>query len=277
MPSNILRPLNAWATRQPDAAAIECGDARLSWQELDSAAAHAAAELMAHGVSRGDRVAIIGRSSTTWAVTALGVLKLGAIICPLNERNGPAEIGPAVEQLEPRVVISAAHARAAVETALAEISAGLPILDLDQIGASSAAITPLPTLQVGGSDPVCILSTSGSTGHPKGVVYTHESLLSAFFEWCLQEPSFMRARSLNVSSMSFAAGLLNGFLGPLTLGGSAVFLPDWNPSVALALIRDCKITHLGATTIFYEQMAAIPEFAGADLSSLTVAFTGEIP
>ena len=84
MPSNILRPLNAWATRQPDAAEIECGDARLSWQELDSAAARAAAELMAHGVSHGDRVAIISRSSTTWAVTALGVLKLGAIICPLN-------------------------------------------------------------------------------------------------------------------------------------------------------------------------------------------------
>ncbi|MDV8067159.1 AMP-binding protein [Rhodococcus sp. IEGM 1366] len=277
MPSNILRPLNAWATRQPDAAAIECGGAQLSWQELDSAAARAAAELMAHGVSHGDRVAIIGRSSTTWAATALGVLKLGAIICPLNERNGPAEIGPAVEQLEPRVVISAAHARTAVETALSETSVQFPVLDLEQIGNSSTAIVTLPKLQSAGTDPVCILSTSGSTGHPKGVVYTHESLLSAFFEWCLQEPSFMRARSLNVSSMSFAAGLLNGFLGPLTLGGSSVFLPDWDPSIALALIRDCKITHLGATTIFYEQMAAIPEFASADLSSLTVAFTGGNP
>ena len=61
------------------------------------------------------------------------------------------------------------------------------------------------------------------------------------------------------------------------LGGSLIFLPNWDAGVALRLIRDSKVTHLGATTIFYEQMAADPDFADADLSSLTVAFTGGNP
>ncbi|WP_455550818.1 class I adenylate-forming enzyme family protein [Gordonia humi] len=272
MNTTILRPLSAWTTRRPDELAVACGATSLTWAQLDAASTRAAAELAAeHGVTYGDRVAIGGRPTTEWVVTALGAIKLGAVVCPLNERSGAADLALAVGQTEPTVIV--------VSEALAAGVSGLdvPVADLDRVGRAEGSQTELAPVPVRGDDPVAVLSTSGSTGTPKGVVFTHESLISSFFEWCLAEPTFLHARALSVSSMAFGAGLLNGFLGPLVLGGSVVYLPEWDPSVALALIRDHHVNHLGATTLFYEQMAAHPDFADADLSSLTIAFTGGNP
>ncbi|MGW0040880.1 class I adenylate-forming enzyme family protein [Rhodococcus sp. NPDC003348] len=272
MESNILRPLAAWTSRMPDEPAVECEGQVLTWRELDRRAGTAAARLIGQGIGAGDRVAVVGRPSLTWAAAAIGILRVGAVVCPLNERNSATELGEALARLEVAAIVTSAACRANLEAA----APATTVLDLEDVAADGGPQAP-PIGTARETDAVCILSTSGSTGLPKGVVYTHRTLSAAFFEWCLQEPGFLRARSLNVSSMSFAAGLLNGFLGPLVLGGSVVFLPEWEPRAALALIRDKKINQLGATTIFYEQMAAVPEFAEADLSSLTVAFTGGNP
>ncbi|MCF8601987.1 AMP-binding protein [Gordonia sp. HY442] len=274
MNTSILRPLSAWAVRRPDELAVACGATTLTWRELDAASTRAATELAdQYGITHGDRVAVLGRPGTEWVVAALGVIKLGAIVCPLNERSGPADLGQAVTQTTPTVIVVSDTFRSGV----ADLD--VPTADLDSIGRADGAgsTAVLRPVTVNGSDPVAILATSGSTGAPKGVVFTHDSLTSSFFEWCLAEPAFLHARALSVSSMAFGAGLLNGFLGPLVLGGSIVYLPVWDPSVALALIRDHAVNHLGATTLFYEQMAAHPDFDDADLSSLTIAFTGGNP
>ncbi|MFM9378318.1 class I adenylate-forming enzyme family protein [Gordonia sp. VNK21] len=271
MNASILRPIAAWSARQPEEPAVADPAVALTWSEFDSASDRAALELAEAGVSRGDRVAILGRTGTAWAVTAMGVIKLGAIVCPLNERSGPADLAAAVSVTEPVLTVVSAALRASAEA--------LPgaTLALEEIGRPEPADRPLPAVRTDGADPVAILATSGSTGAPKAVVFTHDSLLSSFFEWCLAEPSFLHMRSLSVSSMAFGAGLLNGFLGPLVLGGSVAYLPEWDPAIALRMIRDEKVNHLGATTIFYEQMAAHPDFPDADLSSLTLAFTGGNP
>ncbi|MCG7632671.1 AMP-binding protein [Gordonia McavH-238-E] len=279
MNHDILRPLSAWVIRQPDSPVIECGGSTLTRRELHDRSERVAESLAAQGIQAGDRVAIIGRPSADWAVVAVGIIKTRAVLCPLNERNGPVELSQAIAALEPSLIVAAEAFRTAVDAVVADRDIATPVTDLEAVALDTAPSTPVTreNLTVAGDAPVAILSTSGSTGSPKGVVFTHDSLTNAFFEWCLQEPGFMRVRSLNVSSMAFGAGLLNGFLAPLVLGGSAVFLRDWNPRVALSLIRDSGITHLGATTIFYEQMASDPEFTDADLSSLTVAFTGGNP
>ncbi|GAA4548793.1 class I adenylate-forming enzyme family protein [Pseudonocardia xishanensis] len=270
--TTVLDALSAWSRRRPDAPALQDPDRSYSWRTLVEAQDRVASRLVATGVRPGDRVGIVGPLSADWAVAALGVLRAGAIVCPLNERLGAFELKEVLDRVTPTLVVAAETHRAV----LAGILQAPPILPLEGIEVVSGQ-TDLPDLARDPSRPAAIIPTSGSTGLPKGVVYTHPSMLGAFFEWTLQAPELVGARALNVSAFSFAAGLLNGLLGPLVLGGSVVLLPRWNPQTALELIRDEEISTFAATTIFYEQMAALPEFAAADLSSLTVAFTGGNP
>ncbi|MDN5913743.1 MAG: AMP-binding protein [Pseudonocardia sp.] len=270
--TTVLDALHAWSVRRPDADALQDPDRSFTWRELTEAQDRAARRLVEAGVRPGDRVGVLGPLSADWAVAALGILRAGGVLCPLNERLGAFELSDVVERLSPTLFVVAEQHRATV----ADVRYAPDVVPLESVDALGSA-GPLPDLPRDPSTPVCVIPTSGSTGLPKGVVYTHESLLGAFFEWTLQAPELLRGRALNVSAMSFAAGLLNGFLGPLVLGGSVVLLPRWNPQSALEIIRDERITAFAATTIFYEQMAALPAFAGADLSSLTVAFTGGNP
>ena len=271
--TTVLDALYAWSRRRPDAPAIQDPDRSLTWHDLVEAQDRAARALVGSGVRPGDRVGVLGPLSVDWAIAALGVLRAGAVLCPLNERLGAFELDEVFERIDPALVLADDRHRTRLEGLGDRAPA---VRGLGTVGEPSGS-TALPDLARDPSRPVCIIPTSGSTGEPKGVVYTHESLLGVFFEWTLQAPELVRGRALNVSAMSFAAGLLNGFLGPLVLGGSVVLLPAWDAGTALRLVRDERITTFAATTIFYEQMARLPEFADADLSSLSVAFTGGNP
>ncbi|MHA4849671.1 class I adenylate-forming enzyme family protein [Rhodococcus sp. MSC1_016] len=274
--TTILRAVQAWTVRQPDAPALTCHDRSLTWRELTVAMDRSAAHLVSSGVRPGDRVGVLGGLSVEWAIAALGAIRAGAILCPLNERHKTTELSEVYQKLTPKVVVAAALNREFAEAACAGITEPPQIVDSQMLCTTDPDV-PLPDPGSDPADPVCIIPTSGSTGLPKGVVYTHESLLGAFFEWSLQAPELMGARTLNVSSMSFAAGLLNGFLAPLVLGGSIVMLPKWDPQVAMSLISSERVTTMAGTTIFFEQIAALPSFESTDLSSLKVVFIGGNP
>ncbi|QYB06978.1 acyl--CoA ligase [Rhodococcus sp. USK10] len=274
--TTILRAVQAWTVRQPDAPALICHDLSLTWSELSVAMDRAAAHLVSSGVRPGDRVGVLGGLSVEWAIAALGAIRAGALLCPLNERHKAVELGEVYQKLTPRAVVTAAANRETAESACTGVGEPPRILDAWTMYTTDLD-APLPAPSTDPTDAVCIIPTSGSTGLPKGVVYTHESLLGAFFEWSLQAPELMGARTLNLSSMSFAAGLLNGFLAPLVLGGSIVMLPKWDPQVAMSLIASEGVATMAGTTIFFEQMAALPSFESTDLSSLKVVFIGGNP
>lgn len=275
--TTVVRALYTWSVRRPDVAPLRCGSDTLTWRELVRDMDRAAARLLAAGVRPGDRVALLGGMSLDWAVTALGAIRAGAVLCPLNERYPASELADVLRKTTPAVLVAGEAGREIAAQAAEPQPEGPLLLPMERFADGAPDGAGLPDLAADPSAPVCVIPTSGSTGLPKAVVYTHESLLGAFFEWSLQAPELLRATTLNISAMSFAAGLLNGFLAPLVLGGSVVMMPVWNAGEALRLIQEHRVTCIAATTIFFEQMAALPEFAGADLTSLAVVFTGGNP
>ncbi|GAB26326.1 putative fatty-acid--CoA ligase [Gordonia polyisoprenivorans NBRC 16320 = JCM 10675] len=158
MNNSILRPLAAWTERQPDQPSVTCGDRTLTWRELDIAANCAAHELISLGVTRGRRVALLGRPSISWVVAAVAALKLGAVICPLNERSSASELAHFIDKVTPQIVVAASSLRPLLD-------ATTPSADIDGLG-SAHIPAPLPHIPADGSAPVAIMSTSGSTGEP---------------------------------------------------------------------------------------------------------------
>ncbi|BBZ05644.1 long-chain-fatty-acid--CoA ligase FadD13 [Mycolicibacterium chitae] len=274
---NIVSPIAAWARREPAAPALACDDVSLTRVQLDAAAGAAATALAAQGVTRGDRVACVGGISAGWAVHALGALRLGAVVVPINERLTAREVAQILHTTEPRVVLcDEQRARTCADAVSALEDAPVVTAILGSLPPPSGVV-PAGEVDVTRDDCALIVFTSGSTGRPKGVPLTHGAILEAFFEWVLQEPTLMRAHALNVTSLAFLGGLFNGFLAPLILGGRTTMLSTWDPARALAVLREEAITSMASTTIFYEQMAALPAFGSSELPELRIAIAGGNP
>ncbi len=164
--STIPDAISAWARTHPEAEAVVAGASKLTFGELERAAAALASRLGRMGVGRDSIVAIALPRSVGLAVAILGIWKAGAAYLPLD-LDYPAE----------RLSFMARDARiVGVITNPAADSlfagCGVPTIDLSCLEAEVA--DPLRSAPAG--DLAYVIYTSGSTGMPKGVMVRHEGL-----------------------------------------------------------------------------------------------------
>src|SRR4051812_25875305 len=167
--------LRGSASRFPEKTAIVAGGRRVSYRELEQAAANLAVELRRRGLARGDRVVIFLDNSPETVAAIFGVLQAGAVFSVVNP-------GTKLDKLA--YILNNCGARAIVtEPRLA------PMASEAAKGAPSVAFTLVTPLdfEEGQSpenagidlDIAMIVYTSGSTGFPKGVTMTHQNVVAA--------------------------------------------------------------------------------------------------
>ncbi|WP_025141007.1 acyl-CoA synthetase [Achromobacter sp. DH1f] len=180
---NLAHFLVQAARRHPARPALVCGDARLSWRELDARTAALAQALAERGVGKGDRVLVHARNSFAFAETLFAVLRLGAVWVPTNCRISPDEAVYLAQAAGVKAFLcegqSPQHA-AAVATAMPQLAllARLGPGDFGEadtaslIAARQGAAAPA-CADVAYDDPCWFFFTSGTTGQPKAAVLTH--------------------------------------------------------------------------------------------------------
>ena len=179
---NLAHFLVQAARRHPERHALICGEATLSWRELDGRSAALARALAAHGVGKGDRVLVHSRNSFEFVETLFATLRLGAVWVPTNFRIAPDEAAYLAQASGAKVFLcqgdyadhAEAVARAMPQLALLarlgpEGFAAPEVADLieAQRGAAPACV------DVEHDDPCWFFFTSGTTGRPKAAVLTH--------------------------------------------------------------------------------------------------------
>ena len=137
---------------------------------------------------------------------------------------------------------------------------------------AASAETALPTVD---ADAVrMIMYTSGTTGSPKGVMHTHNSLHALVrqigMHW-LVEPG---DRFLVPSPISHIGGSIYAFEAPLLLGATAVLMEKWDADEAVGIATAEHCTHLAGATPFLEQLLAAAQRAGTRLPELKVFICG---
>jgi acyl-CoA synthetase (AMP-forming)/AMP-acid ligase II len=157
-----------------------------------------ASDLAARGVSRNDRVVMILENGVEYVAAAYGALRAGAVTVAINQNTVADEILTVIRDCEPVAVVAqrsvlkhlaTALAHSAAPAALrllytvggvmpADAGAGRDTVKLADVLATPAAAGAVPADARGPDDLCSIIYTSGTTGKPKGVMLSHENLLS---------------------------------------------------------------------------------------------------
>ena len=119
-----------------------------------------------------------------------------------------------------------------------------------------------------------ILYTSGTTGTPKGVMHSHNTihaLVRQLDEHWLIEPG---DTFIVPSPISHIGGSIYAFEMPLLLGTAAVLMERWEPKAAVALIDGERCTHMAGATPFLKGLVAAAQDKGSRLASLKVFICG---
>jgi acyl-CoA synthetase (AMP-forming)/AMP-acid ligase II len=267
-------------------------DRRLTYSQALERAAGLANLLRAEfGIGPGVRAAIAMRNSPEWIISFLAILLTGATASLVNSRGSGDEIVYALHDTECALVI-------ADDKRAAAIGDGFQgrMITADDAGNFRTAdgrileIIPAPVVasSAGPEDPAIIMFTSGTTGRPKGAVLTHRGV-SAFVLGMRHNGTanlIRNARKLGVDVATLARSLpqmatlaifplfhVSGasamLMSALTNGGKIVVMERWDPAAALDLIARERITMFqGPPSIFWDALAC-PEFATADVSSIT--------
>ncbi len=200
----------------PEAVAIECGDQRLSYRELDARANQLANHLVTLGVGAGVLVGVCVERSLEMLVGLLGTLKAGGAYVPIDPAYPVERQAFMLESSEAPIVLTQ-------EQLVASLPAGeFAVVCLDRDWPAIAALPSAAPASHGDSEQLAyVIYTSGSTGKPKGVQIPHRALVN--FLWTMRErPGLEREDVLvAVTTLSFDIAGLELYL-PLIIGARIV-------------------------------------------------------
>ena len=158
------------AARTPDAVALVCEDASLSYRELDARANQLAHHLRALGAGPETIVALCVERSFDMVIALIGILKAGAAYLPLDPDYPNERLHIMMAQARPRVLLT----HSSLIGKVANDDARTLIL-LDRLDTSGQPTTA-PSVDLNSEHPAYLIFTSGSTGEPKGAANTHGGL-----------------------------------------------------------------------------------------------------
>lgn len=276
MSGTVVDALTWWVRTVPDHPAIDFDGDVVTYAELDGWSDGLAARLRDDGVAAGDRVGIVGANSLEWCVAAVAAWKVGAVVCGFNQRFLAAELGALVALCEPTVVFADDSHLPLLEEVAADgaVVAARSLQDV-VTPLRGGVHPPVPAHDELPDDPTAIVFTSGTTGTPKGVVFTHRTIAGIMHEWSLAEPVAPNdLRVLLVLPMFTAAGVVWGLSRALVQGGTMYLQPRFDPARALEVLQEARITTFTGPPILFEQVARVPGFDEVRLDHLTTAWVG---
>lgn len=293
---SVAQNLEDTAARKPDAPAIHYYGRTISYGELADQARAIAGLLQARGVAKGDRVLLYMQNAPQYVAAYYGILRADAVVVPVNPMNRQAELQHLCGDTGARVAIVGQelldHIRPCVGHALTDVLAAAyadaadPDFDyhlpepLNQPGRAGygPGITPWAEvlaegavpgpITAGAADLAVIPYSSGSTGHPKGCMHTHRSVMATIVGGLLWNPAVSERPTLVSLPLFHVTGMQNSMNGPVMDGHAMVMMTRWDRRLAAHLIERYGVGRWRSISTMAIDLVNDPEVDSYDLSSL---------
>ncbi|PRX97393.1 long-chain-fatty-acid--CoA ligase [Allonocardiopsis opalescens] len=289
---NLSVVLEDSARTAPGRTAIVCGDARLSYAEVEAAARRMAGLLRARGLVPGDKVALVCPNLPLFPIAYFGILKAGCVVVPLNPLLKRDELAYHLADSDARMlccfggapgVETGAEGRAAFDatpgcTEFLVITPRpddpSPVPGTETLWAALAGADPADTAPTRADDTAVILYTSGTTGRPKGAELTHANMVqnsqlgARMFTLHDDDVHLVALPLFHVFAES--THLTSGFGRQATL----VLLPRFDAGQMMGAIRAERATVIAGVPTMFWAMLNHPDAALGLGDSVRVAISG---
>ena len=222
----------------------------ITWNVFNEKANRFANLLLERGIQKGDKVAILLMNCLEWLPVYFGILKTGALAVPLNFRYSAEEIKYCVELSEVDILVFGPEFIGRVEEVADDISKGrllyyvgdgCPGFAEDYTIHTANCSSQSPRIEINDNDYAAIYFSSGTTGFPKAILHTHESLMHAAKVEQNHHGQTRKDVFLCIPPLYHTGAKMHWF-GSLISGGKAVLLKGANPEFILRAVSEEKCT-----------------------------------
>ncbi|MFK8049790.1 MAG: long-chain fatty acid--CoA ligase [Halioglobus sp.] len=264
---------------------------RFTFTQLNQRSNRVANTLIANGVKPGDRVATLLKNGIEFVESYYAIAKVGAIMVPVNWRLVANEIAYILNDSGAQTLIYDADFDAVVDQIQGidsvkieqyfrvnaiDSDAELPAFAQDYNLATDTTSDEEPEIGAFDDELLFIMYTSGTTGHPKGVMHSHSNVLWA--ELTSMTTSDMRGEDRFLLPMPmFHVGCLVPVSQLVHRGGTGVIMRDTDMSLMFKAIEQEKITTTMSVPALLQFMLVAPERQTHDISSIRWIATGASP
>lgn len=279
---------------------------RLTYAELDTKVEQVARGLQAVGIERGDVIAHQLPNRNEGAILHLAALRLGVVINPIITIYRRSEVEYMLEKLGTTMYVAPSEFRGfEYRDMVLDLAADLPALeqvvlldegddgnhretdadglenllewnDIVSMG-SESGVRLDENNELGPNELGLVQFTSGTTGNPKGVMHTENTLLASQRGQAERLGLTDDDVIFTPSPIGHLTGIQHGYRFALMLGTNCVFQEQWNPATALEWIEDESCTYMAGATPFVRDLALHDNLDTYETASLRFVMTAGAP
>ena len=270
------------AERNQDGPAFITQYGTTTYGEIFADAMALAGSLQKLGLRRGDVISLQLPNWVEVAVINIAAALLGLVVNPIIPAYRDGEVSHILRNGSSRFIFIAERWRSnELSQMLVRLRPELPELcGVCLVRSSTSDLTYDELVRAGRGQPVdlqridpdsrkLLLFTSGTTGRPKAVLHSHNTLSRVHFNQARRYGVVPGSRLLSVSPVTHITGYATGIEMPFAVESVTVMLEHWNAGEALRLIEEHRVVGMIAATPFLAELADAARVVGTRLDSLT--------